>query len=307
MNKLPCDLNVHIPAHIFDEIDYYVQSTKEEISGMGRIVRDGNTLRVTKVYLPKQENSGTSTDLDEDSMASLMYESRDDEGDLNFWWHSHNVMPAFWSGTDDATINDLGKNGYIVATVFNHKREYKTAYYQGDNGFLPAILIDDIPTSFHGVVNEEKAKQWDKNIEDNVVEKRWMPSYNKKGKKSIKDKKSYYDPSNWDDWDDDVWAQGKEWSVDKQVWEWPQDHPKYKTGTLLGNAVTTEPQTLACLIGFSDSVMWEDLYCEHEQVDELEVEDDKLLAYYHIYDGDYQKALTALMVEYSEQENKRVV
>jgi hypothetical protein len=302
MNKLPCDLNVHIPAHIFDEIDYYVQSTKEEISGMGRIVRDGNTLRVTKIYLPKQENTGSTTDLDEDAMASLMYESRDDEGDLNFWWHSHNTMPAFWSGTDDATITDLGSNGYIVATVFNHKREYKTAYYQGDNGFLPAIYIDDIPTSFHGVVNEERAKQWDKNIKENVVERKYMPVANKKWvKKEKKKAKTYYNPTNWD-WDEGLWEQGKEWDSLSQQWEWPENMGNKKT--ILGNDT---PQTLSCLIGFTDAVMWEDLYCEHENVSETEVDDDKLLAYYHIYDGDYQKALTALMVEYSERENKRVV
>jgi hypothetical protein len=108
-----------------------------------------------------------------------MYLTRNSEGDLKWWWHSHVNMPVFWSGTDEATIKDLGKHGHIVATVFNKKREYKSAIcYTSKADFNELIHHDpDIPTVIVPVHNPELTAIWDAEYEENVKEKKWSPSY----------------------------------------------------------------------------------------------------------------------------------
>ena len=46
-------------------------------------------------------------------------------------------MGVFWSGTDHQAIEQIGKNGWVLATVFNKKAEQRTAIYQGGSEFFP--------------------------------------------------------------------------------------------------------------------------------------------------------------------------
>ena len=212
-----------------------------------------------------------------------MFTSREDEGDLTFWWHSHNSMAAFWSGTDHATIEDLGKNGYVVATVFNHKREYKTAYYQGGNGFHPEIFIDNVDTSFHAMPLKTDIEKWNKNVEQAVVKKAVLPNYVvkrnwKKDKKKKKGQTSILDM-------DGVWEAGKEWCSIRQGWYDPED------------MIAGQTETLSNLIGYFDATQWEELYCEDRQIAWHDIDDAKLIEYWKEHDGDYNKALTSLMIK----------
>lgn len=158
-------MKVYILPECKAEIMHYVDKATGEVSGLGRVQKTTNgDLMVTKVYLLDQENTGSSTDLDEDAVAKLMYESREDEGDLNFWWHSHVNMGVFWSGTDMETIRQFGKNGYLLSTVFNKKNEHRTSYFQGGNDFLPELFVDNIPTNFSYLPSEEQYDEWEANF-----------------------------------------------------------------------------------------------------------------------------------------------
>jgi len=161
-------MKLTIRPEVYAEIDHYVQNSTGEVSGLGRIIRGSdNELIVNKIYLLKQENTSASTDLDKDAVAKLMFDSKDDEGDLNFWWHSHVNMAVYWSGTDMDTIKDLGANGYIVATVFNKKREMRSAYYQGKNHeFYPEVFADEIPTTILYQSNAAQIEEWSKELEE---------------------------------------------------------------------------------------------------------------------------------------------
>ncbi len=100
-----------------------------EVSGFGRVLRVGTHLHVSKVYLLQQKNTAGSTVLDAADLSRALYQTKDDPGDFNFWWHSHHSMAAFFSGTDHATIQDLGSNGWLLATCFNNRGETKTGIY----------------------------------------------------------------------------------------------------------------------------------------------------------------------------------
>ena len=155
-------MKVHILPEAHAQIMYYVNKSSVEISGLGRIEKDsqGNMV-VTKVYLLDQENTSATTDIDAQAMAKLMYETREDKGNLNFWWHSHVNMATFWSGTDMATIKQFGKNGYLLATVFNKQGDHRTAYFQGGTDFLPELFIDQIDTKFTHIPKLAETTVWE--------------------------------------------------------------------------------------------------------------------------------------------------
>jgi hypothetical protein len=170
-------MKVYITPECRAQIMFYVNNTDIEISGLGRIQRDslGNMV-VTKVYLLDQENSAATTDLSEDAVSKCLFETRQDAGDLNFWWHSHVNMGVFWSGTDMATIEQFGSKGYLLATVFNKKGEHRTAYYQGDNGFIPKLFVDDISTSFDQLPTTAQATAWLEEIKTKAKKKEFKPA-----------------------------------------------------------------------------------------------------------------------------------
>lgn len=179
-------MKIHILPEVHAQIMYYVNKSNIEISGLGRIQKASNgDMVVSKIYLLDQKNTATTTDLDKNAVADLQFASREDKGDLNFWWHSHVNMAAFWSGTDMATIKEFGAKGYLLATVFNKKGEYQTAYFQGSNGFLPELFMDKLETSFAYLPMEEEIKTWEAQYEEKAKEKKWTPSTWTSGGKAI--------------------------------------------------------------------------------------------------------------------------
>lgn len=153
----------------YAKIMHWVLAAKEnEVSGFGKVVRDGGALHVVDAFLLQQRNTPGSTVLDPVDTARAMYQRRDEPGDFNFWWHSHNTMPAFWSGTDYDTIQDLGSNGWLLATVFNARAETKTALFTTQPVpfilenlelklgalALPAEIKADLDTSYREKVTE---------------------------------------------------------------------------------------------------------------------------------------------------------
>lgn len=117
-----------IKEEVYDKVMHWVESCPNEVSGFGRVqVLENGDFYITDAYLIEQEVGAAHTDIDAKALAKLMYESREAPGQLRWWWHSHVNMPVFWSGTDTATIKELGGQGWIAATVFNKKHEYRSA------------------------------------------------------------------------------------------------------------------------------------------------------------------------------------
>lgn len=118
-----------IKEEVYDKVMHWVQSSApNEVSGFGKVtINDKGEFEINEAYLIEQEVGGAHTDIDAKGLAKLMYESKDEPGQLRWWWHSHANMQVFWSGQDKATIEELGKQGWIIATVFNVKHEYRSA------------------------------------------------------------------------------------------------------------------------------------------------------------------------------------
>lgn len=143
--------SVQIDERVFQKIMYWCRKAGNyEVSGLGNVVYDqkNNVFLVNEVYLLEQENTGTTTDINEEAIGKLMFEHHKAqkaglEGELRFWWHSHANMNVFWSGTDIDTIKQLGREGWFLSTVFNNKEEMRSAFYMTDP---MGVFSDELPT-----------------------------------------------------------------------------------------------------------------------------------------------------------------
>jgi hypothetical protein len=145
---------VIIDQQVYKKIMYWVDKSQYEVSGLGTVVvQDDGSLRVTGAILLPQVNTTTHTDISPENVCKAMYETRNEPGELRFWWHSHVQMGVFWSGEDMSTIKDIGKGGWVLATVFNQKRELRSAVYS--KGILASpwrkepedVFLDELSTS----------------------------------------------------------------------------------------------------------------------------------------------------------------
>ena len=87
-------------------------------------------------------------------------------------------MGVFWSGTDMDTIKQLGANGWILATVFNQKEEKRSAFLtKAESPLMKAheIFVDDIPTDVVSFYPQTYFDEWNKEFEEKVKEKKWLP------------------------------------------------------------------------------------------------------------------------------------
>ena len=173
-----------IKPSVYAKVMYLVDKCDKEISGLGRVKIIGNEVHVVDVYLLKQTVTGSTTDIDGEAVSKLMYECYKDggieQGELLWWWHSHVDMEVFWSGTDMATIKDFGGKGRIFATVFNKRRQMKSAYFQAPTDKYPELFVDNIQTEITENLSDAEIKQLDSEFNKLVKEPKYeQPTWNK--------------------------------------------------------------------------------------------------------------------------------
>lgn len=164
-------MKVKIDQEVYKKIMFWVnRASTLEVSGLGMVKVEGDTLRVTSAMLLPQTNQATHTEITAEAVAKAMYELRNEEGLLKFWWHSHVDMGVFWSGTDRETIEELGDQGWILATVFNKKRELRSAFYSKDGMTTPcgnsSLFLDELETEIEG---ETFPAEWEAEYTKNVT------------------------------------------------------------------------------------------------------------------------------------------
>lgn len=162
---------LNIPSQIYDKIMYWVDKTSHEVSWWGLLDYDkeSNVFTVMDVFLLDQEVSGTSTEISANAIHKLMFETRDSPYMLRWWGHSHVKMDVFWSGTDMNTMTENSTGGWLLSTVFNQKREMRTAFCQD----IPiSVFMDNVQTKIISSKNE----QWDEEFEQKVKTKNYSRS-----------------------------------------------------------------------------------------------------------------------------------
>jgi len=123
-------MDLIITKEAYLKLKYYIGLVDTEISGMGKshIDKDGDII-LSDVIIFHQEVSGSSTDLDEASMAKFLSElmkKGEKTEEWNVWWHSHADMDVFWSSTDDDTIAEhCNHQSHLISLVGNRKGKFK--------------------------------------------------------------------------------------------------------------------------------------------------------------------------------------
>tara|TARA_R100000152_G_C6735147_1_gene159402 strand:- start:98 stop:1066 length:969 start_codon:yes stop_codon:yes gene_type:complete len=122
---------------------------KNEISGLIPYKLTKHPVSNETVYelfdpvILKQENSGTTTELDGEALRDYQVRAGMKYGtDIKFcWWHSHHTMGAFWSGTDDKEIKAWKNDSWSLALVINLFGEYKLNV----SVWKPIEFSEDVP------------------------------------------------------------------------------------------------------------------------------------------------------------------
>lgn len=115
-------IRVLIAPPILEKIRHWTAMAPGEFSALGLVEKDAEDLRVTEIFLPRQSCTAMNTEMESEDVARLLLdlENRGVESrKLCLWLHSHGEMKTFWSGTDDATIEGLANDGYVVSIVVN--------------------------------------------------------------------------------------------------------------------------------------------------------------------------------------------
>lgn len=159
-----------IPRKIYDKVIHWcIQAKSREISGLGKCEwnEKENTFKVIDAQVLKQtEQTGATTEIDAAAIGKYMFQSKD-KGQILWWWHSHVDMNVFWSGTDHDCIESFGKEGGVVATVFNKRGEYRSAVRLKAETMLGnwPIFIDETPTEIVTYYEASQFEEWTKEYE----------------------------------------------------------------------------------------------------------------------------------------------
>jgi hypothetical protein len=117
---------IYISHDAKQRLDLYIEYAPGEISGLGKVVKFGENLLVTDVYLFEQETSPASTSLGQEDVAKFLthwVQKGLDPAELKLWWHSHDQLDLFWSVTDEETIQMFDVN-WMVSIVGNKYNQY---------------------------------------------------------------------------------------------------------------------------------------------------------------------------------------
>jgi len=176
---------ISIPQDVHDKIIHWVNKSDKEVSGFGKVEIDKKTgvFKIIDAFLLEQEVGSAHTDICSKALSKLMFESKDSKGDLRWWWHSHVNMDVFWSAQDRETILDLGKQGWITASVFNKSEEvrsavcykytYSSVFGEGEN----TQLEDNITTTIILNRDQKEIDSWDKEFTEKVKERKIVTLY----------------------------------------------------------------------------------------------------------------------------------
>lgn len=110
------------------QLDAYIRFCRTEISGFGTVDTIDGQLVITAIHLLDQEVSAVDTILSVESVARFTSEAVAagvDVGKIRLWWHSHAKIGAYFSPTDEETIETFNAAPWMLSYVGNHNGDYQ--------------------------------------------------------------------------------------------------------------------------------------------------------------------------------------
>jgi hypothetical protein len=144
--------DVRLSLQANEKINHWVELADGEVSGLGYVDpvcdEDGiiEAFEIDDVFLLDQVSTKSNTELDPQAVAEFLVEA-DEDGHadrVHLWWHSHGEMDVFWSSTDEACIEGMGGEPYLVSLVVNKAGERRARL----DVFRPVrVTLDRLETS----------------------------------------------------------------------------------------------------------------------------------------------------------------
>ena len=126
-----CPISISIQDKAFLKLIYYTKNIDEEIAGLLVVEKNGTFLHISDVILLNQEVSSGDVELSKDALLDFTDEMADKNPEIlpkiKGWYHSHNFMNTFWSGTDDEAFKTLlgFSRDYCIGVVTSKQHHFR--------------------------------------------------------------------------------------------------------------------------------------------------------------------------------------
>ena len=164
---VPC---VYYTTEAWHTIQYLVHKCSAEVGWVGLVEKYGdNDYLITDIFVPEQEVSGVTTEIEDDAMTKLTLHLIDqglDPGQLIYWGHSHVNMGVGPSGQDERQLAEYIEHCPVfIRGIYNKKGEAKVDVFHRDEQVVYQC-VDQLP--LHDLIDHELARELDAVIKANV-------------------------------------------------------------------------------------------------------------------------------------------
>lgn len=252
---------VFIDQDAFNDMLCISRATKDEVAWFAQVdALEDNVFIIRDVYLPKQQSSGTTVEIEPEHLILMADEYIEEYGNeafnrLHCWGHSHGSMGVTPSHQDDTTIDDLcaAINKPFLAIRVNHK-----GAYQVDVAYPNGVTVVDANAQV-GWVTQKQEAFWKDLVTQRVS--RIQPPAGK-----------------WNG------------AFGKTIWPAVPPTPKAKAGTAMPGSATEQDamitEALSHIVRFADESP-DDYLARVDAIEALEDERDSLAIFGHDYgEGD---------------------
>ncbi len=194
--KVKQNLRVRIDADSMERINHWTDIAAGEWSCLGSV---SDEILVGDVRLMDQVCSAASTELSQEALATFLVTHPQPEL-VRAWIHSHGRLGVFWSQQDEACIEGLANDTYLVSIVVNKKREWKARI----DVWQPfRLTFDDLPLEIR-LPDQNLRGECERLFNAHVVEMApvLMPDW--RGGKQLPQQQGQPYRGGWPDFDDDL-------------------------------------------------------------------------------------------------------
>ncbi len=117
---------IYLSVKAYQKMRVWTEMAKGEVSWLGTVSRIEEDFFIEDIYLLKQVCTDANTSLDDASVGEFLTEMAKEGNDpskIKAWLHSHGRLKAFWSQTDEETIERMRSAGYLISVVTNKDGE----------------------------------------------------------------------------------------------------------------------------------------------------------------------------------------
>lgn len=176
-----------------------VQVAQQEVGWLGLVDKlDDTTYLVTDIFVPRQEVSPATTDIEPDAVAELvehLITIGEDPSKLRYWGHSHVLMNVTPSMTDEEQVEEyLEDVDWFIRGIYNKRGQAKVDVYDVKNNLLHQCVDNRLQP------DPELVELITRDIEENVTERHY-PMKKKNHQKGLAPPAVH--PPHHGFWDDD--------------------------------------------------------------------------------------------------------